>query len=106
MSLDTCDDDEECVNVPTVRDSRGYTCECANGYKVDTSTASATFELNCVDIDECAEGLASNCGANSECLNNDGSYTCPCVSGFALDATTNACKLSLTSSSYISGGYV
>ena len=92
LSLDTCEDDEECVNVPTVRDSRGYTCQCADGYKIDTLTATATFELNCIDIDECTEGLASNCGANSECLNNDGSYTCPCVSGFNLDPTTNSCK--------------
>ena len=39
------------------------------------------FGSGCRDIDECSEG-GKQCGANTDCINTDGSHHCVCQIGF------------------------
>ncbi|XP_038069380.1 fibrillin-1-like isoform X2 [Patiria miniata] len=57
-----------------------YACgRCPPGYRGDG--------VNCVDIDECAEGLFS-CNENATCVNVPGTYDCVCKDGFFGDGQT------------------
>ena len=38
---------------------------------------------SCVDIDECSLG---KCGANTDCINNDGDYECVCQKDYMWDS--------------------
>lgn len=59
----------------------GGECVCNIGYSGDGR--------RCVDVDECARGLA-NCPANSACVNEVASHHCECFPGF--DVAGNRCE--------------
>ena len=44
------------------------------------------FIYSTIDVDECAVG-ASDCGANADCVNSEGSYNCICKPGFTGNET-------------------
>ncbi|XP_031619500.1 fibrillin-2 isoform X2 [Contarinia nasturtii] len=86
----TCHDIDECT--ASIHDCEqicknvagGYECGCHTGYKL------ARNHLSCIDIDECA--LPNACGADSKCINTDGSFHCNphCPIGYEL-SETNEC---------------
>lgn len=43
------------------------------------------------DIDECAR-RTDDCGANSDCINTDGSFECVCRTGFEKISGTEVCR--------------
>jgi len=51
-----------------------FSCACLPGYRMNSDGV-------CVDIDECAEGLA-RCQPGAPCTNTPGSYACGCPPGF------------------------
>ena len=54
-------------------DTQGsYECDCHIGYSGDG--------VDCVDIDECTDGI-DDCDDEATCTNNDGSYECDCNDG-------------------------
>ena len=60
----------------------GYECVCLNstGYSVNTVSG------HCEDINECIE-TPDVCGADGQCINEDGTYTCSCYNGYDLVVT-------------------
>lgn len=67
----------ECVNTPGA-----FQCSCQDGFLEEYSSN----KRNCLDIDECAEGIAE-CEQN--CMNYPGSFECSCGRGFRLDLEDN-----------------
>uniref|UniRef100_UPI00358DF645 latent-transforming growth factor beta-binding protein 1-like isoform X2 n=1 Tax=Myxine glutinosa TaxID=7769 RepID=UPI00358DF645 len=75
-----------CENGRCVRVPNGFTCDCYDGYRLDT------VQVICMDIDECEEGPqeTSTCH-NAHCLNTDGSYSCVCLPGYVPSQRPNRC---------------
>ena len=55
-----------------------------------------TFQLYCVDIDECSTG-AHNCAQQATCTDVEGSFNCSCNTGFSGDGMTCNGQLELCS---------
>uniref|UniRef100_A0A8C8SY70 Latent-transforming growth factor beta-binding protein 1 n=1 Tax=Pelusios castaneus TaxID=367368 RepID=A0A8C8SY70_9SAUR len=73
-----------CENGRCVRVPEGYTCDCHEGYRLDTA------HMACLDIDECAEAPPALC-LPGRCLNTDGSYRCLCPHGYILARSPHSC---------------
>ncbi|KAL2086241.1 hypothetical protein ACEWY4_017300 [Coilia grayii] len=54
-------------------------CGCTPGYVIPEGHIPTGDDFGCSDIDECR---LNRCGADSECVNSQGSYQCVCVSGY------------------------
>ncbi|XP_078494191.1 uncharacterized protein LOC100183596 [Ciona intestinalis] len=84
--LNGCEDIDECTNTgvceeySTCNNTYGsYICGCGVGfYKV---------EEDCVDLEECEEGL-HNCSGNTSCINTAGSFICWCPYGYNMDGSS------------------
>jgi thrombospondin 2/3/4/5 len=83
------------VRVRCINLQPGFRCDpCPSGYHghhghgihLNHAVEGNFQRQRCDDIDECREGIA-RCGANSQCVNTDGSYECTCSRGFAKNAT-------------------
>lgn len=61
-----------CTNLPG-----DYLCSCPTGYQ-----GSPTPDIECVDVDECAEREKRLCGTNATCVNTLGGYFCQCSVGY------------------------
>ncbi|XP_021102118.1 latent-transforming growth factor beta-binding protein 2 isoform X1 [Heterocephalus glaber] len=66
-----------CENGRCVRVREGYTCDCFEGFQLDTA------HMACVDVNECDDlnGPAALC-AHGHCENTEGSYRCHCSPGY------------------------
>ncbi|GMT25310.1 hypothetical protein PFISCL1PPCAC_16607, partial [Pristionchus fissidentatus] len=52
---------------------------------------------SCIDVDECAAGVAKCDSASTKCMNRAGGYTCNCLQGFQPElACPNPSSLSTT----------
>ncbi|KAM6963045.1 adhesion G protein-coupled receptor L4 [Aplochiton taeniatus] len=81
-----CNDDNECQNVTNICGEKAectntegsYYCTCVSGFT--SSGPDSKFQPNdgteCIDIDECQQGLV--CGPSSHCHNTNGSFFCTC----------------------------
>ncbi|XP_077815862.1 latent-transforming growth factor beta-binding protein 1 isoform X11 [Macaca mulatta] len=75
-----------CENGRCVRVQEGYTCDCFDGYHLDTA------KMTCVDVNECDElnNRMSLC-KNAKCINTEGSYKCLCLPGYVPSDKPNYC---------------
>ncbi|XP_075388541.1 latent-transforming growth factor beta-binding protein 2 isoform X2 [Tenrec ecaudatus] len=75
-----------CENGRCVRVREGYTCDCFEGFQLDTA------HLACVDVNECEDlnGPAVLC-AHGHCENTEGSYRCHCPPGYVAKADPPHC---------------
>jgi syndecan 4 len=89
--IEPCSDLVRCTNL-----SPGFRCEaCPSGYQgyhqnglYYTSGVDSSFvRQQCLDIDECHEGIA-RCGSNTACINTQGSYKCECLHGFTRNVSS------------------
>ncbi|KAM6202656.1 latent-transforming growth factor beta-binding protein 2 [Rhynchocyon petersi] len=66
-----------CENGRCVRVQEGYTCDCFEGFQLDTA------HMACVDVNECEDlnGPVALC-AHGRCENTEGSYRCHCSPGY------------------------
>mmetsp|Transcript_26378 Transcript_26378/g.37459 ORF Transcript_26378/g.37459 Transcript_26378/m.37459 type:complete len:335 (-) Transcript_26378:819-1823(-) len=80
-----CGNKADCVLVPA--SSRGYTCECKEGYK---DSNGGNGPLSCVDIDECNELDQNLCPTGAICINTfpPEMYYCVCDSGYSGDGVS------------------
>ncbi|XP_063118454.1 latent-transforming growth factor beta-binding protein 2 isoform X5 [Rattus norvegicus] len=69
-----------CENGRCVRVREGYTCDCFEGFQLDTAL------MACVDVNECEDlnGPAALC-AHGHCENTEGSYRCHCSPGYVAE---------------------
>ncbi|XP_067170533.1 latent-transforming growth factor beta-binding protein 4 isoform X3 [Apteryx mantelli] len=75
-----------CENGRCVRVPEGYTCDCDQGYRLDTA------RLACVDVNECAEAASSpTLCLHGRCLNTEGSFRCLCPRGYVLAEPPHRC---------------
>nr|XP_032811610.1 latent-transforming growth factor beta-binding protein 1-like [Petromyzon marinus] len=87
LQAEECGIAHGCENGRCVRVPEGFTCDCYEGYRLDT------LSVVCVDVDECEEQdpRAQLC-SNGHCVNTDGSYRCVCRPGYAaLPQQPHAC---------------
>jgi len=69
-----CGDDQYCMN------TRGsYKCDCKMGYE---KFLLAGGRQQCIDVDECAQGMCTAYGET--CKNLMGSYKCVCMEGYVM----------------------
>lgn len=75
-----------CENGRCVRVQEGYTCDCFDGYHLDTA------KMTCIDVNECDElnNRMSLC-KNAKCINTEGSYKCLCLPGYVPSDKPNYC---------------
>ncbi|XP_037533832.1 latent-transforming growth factor beta-binding protein 1 [Nematolebias whitei] len=75
-----------CENGRCIRVSEGYTCDCYQGYVLDTTS------MTCVDLNECEDsvGLQFPC-VNARCVNTEGSFRCVCRRGYVTSRRPNHC---------------
>lgn len=71
-----CGSNANCTNT-----NGSYHCSCYSGF-----TKSGK---QCVDIDECADGVHSCLGGTATCTNTIGSYNCSCNHGYVGDGRTS-----------------
>ncbi|XP_037675602.1 latent-transforming growth factor beta-binding protein 4 isoform X4 [Choloepus didactylus] len=78
LEAEECGILDGCAHGRCVRVPEGFTCDCFDGYRLDTT------RMACVDINECDEAEeASPLCVNARCVNTDGSFRCLCRPGFA-----------------------
>lgn len=83
----TCGDNATCLPGPAPPQ---HFCVCLEGWVQQDDV--------CADIDECA--AADNpCGANTQCINHQGSYTCACDPGSTPDGNDTSCTSGWTAAS-------
>ncbi|XP_014639891.1 PREDICTED: latent-transforming growth factor beta-binding protein 2 isoform X1 [Ceratotherium simum simum] len=75
-----------CENGRCVRVREGYTCDCFEGFQLDTA------HMACVDVNECDDlnGPAALC-VHGTCENTEGSYRCHCSPGYVAEAGPPHC---------------
>ncbi|XP_023989204.1 latent-transforming growth factor beta-binding protein 2 isoform X1 [Physeter macrocephalus] len=75
-----------CENGRCVRVQEGYTCDCFEGFQLDTA------DMACVDVNECDDlnGPAALC-VHGHCENTEGSYRCRCPPGHVAEAGPPRC---------------
>ncbi|XP_030687585.2 latent-transforming growth factor beta-binding protein 2 isoform X5 [Globicephala melas] len=75
-----------CENGRCVRVQEGYTCDCFEGFQLDTAN------MACVDVNECDDlnGPAALC-VQGHCENTEGSYRCHCPPGYVAEAGPPRC---------------
>ncbi|XP_058911742.1 latent-transforming growth factor beta-binding protein 2 isoform X1 [Kogia breviceps] len=75
-----------CENGRCVRVQEGYTCDCFEGFQLDTAN------MACVDVNECDDlnGPAALC-VHGHCENTEGSYRCRCPPGHVAEAGPPRC---------------
>uniref|UniRef100_A0A8C4LX70 Latent-transforming growth factor beta-binding protein 2 n=1 Tax=Equus asinus asinus TaxID=83772 RepID=A0A8C4LX70_EQUAS len=75
-----------CENGRCVRVREGYTCDCFEGFQLDTA------HMACVDVNECDDlnGPAALC-VHGHCENTEGSYRCHCSPGYVAEAGPPHC---------------
>ncbi|XP_032477977.1 latent-transforming growth factor beta-binding protein 2 isoform X2 [Phocoena sinus] len=75
-----------CENGRCVRVQEGYTCDCFEGFQLDTAN------MACVDVNECEDlnGPAALC-VQGHCENTEGSYRCHCPPGYVAEAGPPRC---------------
>ncbi|EPY81363.1 latent-transforming growth factor beta-binding protein 2-like protein [Camelus ferus] len=75
-----------CENGRCVRVREGYTCDCFEGFQLDTA------HMACVDVNECDDlnGPAALC-VHGHCENTEGSYRCHCSPGYVAGAGPPHC---------------
>ncbi|XP_043775587.1 latent-transforming growth factor beta-binding protein 2 isoform X2 [Cervus elaphus] len=75
-----------CENGRCVRVREGYTCDCFEGFQLDTA------HMACVDVNECDDlnGPAALC-VHGHCENTEGSYRCHCLPGYVAEAGPPHC---------------
>uniref|UniRef100_A0A5G2QAF6 Latent-transforming growth factor beta-binding protein 2 n=1 Tax=Sus scrofa TaxID=9823 RepID=A0A5G2QAF6_PIG len=75
-----------CDNGRCVRVREGYTCDCFEGFQLDTA------QMACVDVNECDDlnGPAALC-VHGHCENTEGSYRCHCPPGYVAEAGPPHC---------------
>jgi len=77
VDLNECEAEPVCGNFSSCNNTVGsFVCLCDVGYEHTTS------DSDCVDIDECARGLAG-CDTSSVCSNTRGSFECLCQLGYS-----------------------
>ncbi|ELU01223.1 hypothetical protein CAPTEDRAFT_90429, partial [Capitella teleta] len=65
-----------------------YTCECYDGYELDSAT-----NQTCIDINECLGESGVDYDKDChECINTIGSYTCRCDDGYELHPNRTSCE--------------
>jgi hypothetical protein len=74
LGVDLCSDDADCIDRPF----RDYECRCRAGF--------AGNGFTCINIDECAAGLAA-CGRHATCEDTVGAYRCICAPGYEDDGS-------------------
>ncbi|KAK2092324.1 Latent-transforming growth factor beta-binding protein 1 [Saguinus oedipus] len=105
-----------CENGRCVRVQEGYTCDCFDGYHLDTAKMTCVGKndqqwesllgislgwsgegqhldcLNASDVNECNElnNRMSLC-KNAKCINTEGSYKCLCLPGYVPSDKPNYC---------------
>ncbi|XP_055993011.1 latent-transforming growth factor beta-binding protein 4 isoform X2 [Sorex fumeus] len=78
LEAEECGILDGCAHGRCVRVPEGFTCDCFDGYRLDTT------RMSCVDINECDESeLDAPLCVNARCVNTDGSFRCVCRPGFA-----------------------
>ncbi|CAG5108086.1 Oidioi.mRNA.OKI2018_I69.chr1.g3626.t2.cds [Oikopleura dioica] len=76
----TCEEPDRCSPNPCppgaeCKNQHGtFVCACPDGFK-------SRAGVGCVNVDECAEGLAG-CHEHAICIDNEGSFQCKCKSGY------------------------
>jgi len=86
----TCEDVDECYKNEHVCDHfcvntpGSWTCACDPGYEIDPEV-----EGSCIDIDECAKGLAPE--VCTHCVNYEGGYECSCPRGYNPNHNSTNC---------------
>ncbi|XP_068948321.1 latent-transforming growth factor beta-binding protein 2 [Petaurus breviceps papuanus] len=75
-----------CENGRCVRVDEGYTCDCFEGFQLNTA------QMACVDVNECEDmhGSTALC-AHGHCENTQGSYYCQCSLGYVAMAGPPHC---------------
>ncbi|XP_036769090.2 latent-transforming growth factor beta-binding protein 2 isoform X4 [Manis pentadactyla] len=86
LQAEECGILDGCENGRCVRVREGYTCDCFEGFQLDTA------HMVCVDVNECDDlnGPAALC-AHGHCENTEGSYRCHCSPGFVAEAGPPHC---------------
>eukprot|EP00736_Rhodelphis_marinus_P001593 Rmarinus@m.16044 len=74
---------DSCVGLATCTNTVGsFGCSCSEGYTLSHDG------IDCLDVDECIDGLHQCSSAGGVCLNADGSFTCNCDIGYSGDGLT------------------
>ncbi|XP_072481777.1 latent-transforming growth factor beta-binding protein 2 isoform X2 [Notamacropus eugenii] len=75
-----------CENGRCVRVDEGYTCDCFEGFQLNTA------QMACVDVNECEDmpGPTALC-EHGHCENTEGSYYCQCSLGYVAMAGPPRC---------------
>ncbi|XP_077961884.1 latent-transforming growth factor beta-binding protein 4 isoform X3 [Gasterosteus aculeatus] len=75
-----------CENGRCIRVAEGYTCDCYQGYGLDTTS------MTCTDLNECeASVLLDFPCVNARCVNTAGSFRCVCRRGYIMSRRPNHC---------------
>ena len=77
--IDECADETHNYENATYTNNDGvFTCACDADWNTNENGQAGTYHI----VNECSEAVNSNtCGANSNCVDNDGSY-CHCLPSF------------------------
>lgn len=70
-----------CVDCNDVHLAHGTCNTCTSATVCTSATCDTGYAFSggdCVNINECTDGLSTPCDANAICTDNDGSYTCSC----------------------------
>ncbi|XP_073785829.1 latent-transforming growth factor beta-binding protein 4 isoform X4 [Danio rerio] len=81
--MDECVDPLQCPGQQCINSPGSYKCvPCRDGHSMQSG--------RCTDIDECVSDQV--CGAQSVCVNTDGSYRCDCAPGYRAAGAGRQCR--------------